>query len=93
MPFALAIELMHNFALVHDDMEDGDVMRRGRDAVWVQYGVPHAINIGDYLLVQTMTRADRLGAGRASAPTTRSELLRLHRRRRWTTRTSARRST
>lgn len=51
MPFALAIELMHNFALVHDDIEDGDVMRRGRDAVWVKYGLPHAINIGDYLLV------------------------------------------
>ena len=53
MPFALSIELMHNFALVHDDMEDGDVMRRGRDAVWIKYGVPHAINIGDFLLVCT----------------------------------------
>jgi geranylgeranyl pyrophosphate synthase len=52
MPFALAIELMHNFALVHDDIQDGDVMRRGRDSAWKRYGVPHAINIGDYLLVQ-----------------------------------------
>jgi geranylgeranyl pyrophosphate synthase len=43
---------MHNFALVHDDIQDGDVMRRGRDTAWVRYGVPHAINIGDYLLVQ-----------------------------------------
>ncbi|MCE5231441.1 polyprenyl synthetase family protein [bacterium] len=56
MPFALSIELMHNFALVHDDMEDGDIMRRGRDAAWVKYGPAHAINIGDYLLVHT-TRA------------------------------------
>ena len=54
LPFAICIELMHNFALVHEDMEDGDVMRRGRDAVWVKYGAPHAINIGDYLLVHTM---------------------------------------
>ncbi len=53
LPFALAIELMHNFALVHDDMEDGDIMRRGRDAAWIRFGVPHAINIGDYLLVHT----------------------------------------
>lgn len=51
MPFALAIEFMHNFALVHDDIEDGDVMRRGRDAAWTKYGLPHAINLGDYLLV------------------------------------------
>ncbi len=51
MPFALAIELMHNFCLVHDDIEDGDTMRRGRESVWKRYGIPHAINIGDYLLV------------------------------------------
>jgi len=52
MPFALSIELMHNFCLVHDDIEDGDRMRRGRESVWIKYGVPQAINIGDYLLVQ-----------------------------------------
>lgn len=51
-PFALAIEFMHNFCLVHDDIEDGDTMRRGRDAVWVKYGLAHAINVGDFLLVQ-----------------------------------------
>lgn len=52
-PFALAIELMHNFCLVHDDIEDGDVMRRGRASVWKRYGIPHAINVGDFLLVQS----------------------------------------
>jgi geranylgeranyl pyrophosphate synthase len=62
MPFALSIELMHNFALVHDDMEDGDIMRRGRDAAWVKYGIPHAINIGDYLLVHTMTALTEWGS-------------------------------
>lgn len=50
-PFALAIELMHNFCLVHDDIEDGDTMRRGREAVWVKYGLAHGINVGDFLLV------------------------------------------
>jgi geranylgeranyl pyrophosphate synthase len=62
MPFALAIELMHNFALVHDDMEDGDIMRRGREAIWVKYGPPHAINVGDYLLVHTMRVLTSWGA-------------------------------
>lgn len=52
-PFALAIELMHNFCLVHDDIEDGDTMRRGREAVWMKYGLAHAINVGDFLLVHT----------------------------------------
>lgn len=76
MPFALSIELMHNFALVHDDMEDGDIMRRGRDAAWIKYGVPHAINIGDYLLVHTMTALTEWGSEDLS-PTVRFRLLRL----------------
>ncbi|MDX1534138.1 MAG: polyprenyl synthetase family protein [Thermoplasmata archaeon] len=53
MPFALASEMLHNFMLVHDDIEDGDRVRRGRDAVWVRYGLEHAINIGDYMFAQT----------------------------------------
>jgi geranylgeranyl diphosphate synthase type I len=52
MPFAAAIELMHNFCLVHDDIEDGDEYRRGRPAVWKKYGLAHAINIGDYLFTK-----------------------------------------
>lgn len=51
IPFALAIELMHDFCLVHDDLEDGDRMRRGRPSVWVAFGAHHAVNAGDYLLV------------------------------------------
>jgi geranylgeranyl pyrophosphate synthase len=53
LPFALASEMLHNFLLVHDDIEDGDRLRRGRDTVWVRYGVEHAINIGDYMFAQT----------------------------------------
>jgi len=55
VPFAMAIELMHNFFLVHDDIQDGDAFRRGRASVWTKYGVEHAINIGDYLFVQIFT--------------------------------------
>lgn len=67
IPFALSIELMHNFALVHDDMEDGDIMRRGRDAVWIKYGVPHAINIGDFLLVCTNRALTHWGSPQLTA--------------------------
>lgn len=49
VPFAMAIELMHNFFLVHDDIEDGDQFRRGRPSCWVKYGLAHGVNIGDYL--------------------------------------------
>src|SRR5687768_13109879 len=41
-----AIELIHNFSLVHDDVEDNDAERRHRPTVWKLWGVPHAINVG-----------------------------------------------
>ena len=50
LPFAVAIEVMHNYCLVHDDIEDGDTVRRGRPAVWLQYGLSHGINIGDFMI-------------------------------------------
>lgn len=52
LPFAAAIELMHNFCLVHDDIEDGDEYRRGRPSAWKHFGLPHAVNIGDYLFTK-----------------------------------------
>ncbi len=50
LPFAAGMELVHNFSLIHDDIEDGDRSRRGRPTVWVLHGIPKAINIGDSLL-------------------------------------------
>jgi geranylgeranyl pyrophosphate synthase len=44
-----AVEILHNYALVHLDIEDGDVARAGRPAVWQQYGIAHGINAGDAL--------------------------------------------
>lgn len=52
IPFAAAIELFHNFTLVHDDIEDGDTFRRNRPCVYMKYGMAHGINIGDYMLVR-----------------------------------------
>lgn len=47
LPAAAAIELTHNFTLIHDDIEDGDSERHHRPTVWKQWGVPQAINTGD----------------------------------------------
>lgn len=46
---AAAIEILHNYSLVHDDIEDNDELRRGRRTVWAVYGVPQALNAGDAL--------------------------------------------
>lgn len=48
---AAAIELVHNFSLVHDDIQDNSELRRGRKTVWVKWGAPMAINVGDALFV------------------------------------------
>lgn len=45
-----SIELVHNFSLVHDDIEDGDVERRHRPTLWKLWGIPLAINTGDTIL-------------------------------------------
>ena len=51
LPAAAAIELVHNFSLVHDDIEDKSPLRRRRTTVWKVWGVPQAINAGDGLSV------------------------------------------
>jgi geranylgeranyl pyrophosphate synthase len=47
LSFAAGLEHLQNFTLVHDDIADGDVERRGRPTTWTRFGIPHAINIGD----------------------------------------------
>ncbi|MCK4570356.1 polyprenyl synthetase family protein [Candidatus Bipolaricaulota bacterium] len=49
MPAAISLELIHNFSLIHDDIEDEDVQRRGRATVWSLIGVAKAINAGDLM--------------------------------------------
>jgi len=49
LPAAAAVELLHNFSLIHDDIEDQDTTRRGRPTVWALWGIPQAINAGDAL--------------------------------------------
>ncbi len=49
LPAAAAVEIVHNFSLVHDDIQDNSSMRHGRPAVWKKYGAAMAINVGDAL--------------------------------------------
>lgn len=51
LPAAAAVELMHNFSLLHDDIQDNSPKRRGRPTAWVKWGMPLAINAGDALFV------------------------------------------
>ncbi|GAB7143915.1 geranylgeranyl diphosphate synthase IdsB [Mycobacterium riyadhense] len=48
-PAAAAVELMHNFSLVHDDVMDRDTVRRGRPTVWAVWGETNAVLLGDAL--------------------------------------------
>lgn len=53
LPAAAAVELVHNFSLVHDDIQDNSDKRRGRTTTWVKWGAPMAINVGDALFVMS----------------------------------------
>jgi geranylgeranyl diphosphate synthase type I len=49
LPSAAAVELLHNFSLIHDDIQDNSSMRRGRPTLWTKWGIPQSINAGDSL--------------------------------------------
>jgi geranylgeranyl pyrophosphate synthase len=49
--WAAACEMVHNATLVHDDIEDGDIVRRGRPTLWATCGMAQAINAGDLMLM------------------------------------------
>ncbi len=60
IPAAAAIELVHNFSLVHDDIQDGSRYRRGRQAVWDVWGAAQAINVGDGMFALARLALHRL---------------------------------
>jgi geranylgeranyl diphosphate synthase, type I len=49
LPLAAAVELLHNFSLVHDDVEDRGALRHHRPTLWALWGAPLSINAGDGL--------------------------------------------
>lgn len=55
VPGAVAVELVHTFSLLHDDIMDADALRRQRPAVWKAYGTGPAVLAGDALLAQAVT--------------------------------------
>jgi geranylgeranyl diphosphate synthase type I len=65
LPVAVALELIHNFSLVHDDIQDRDRTRRGRATLWTLHGEAEAINAGD--LLQTIAFRTSLRAGSDAA--------------------------
>jgi geranylgeranyl diphosphate synthase, type I len=50
VPGGVAVELVHNFSLLHDDLIDGDTERRHRPTVWAVWGAPSAVLAGDAML-------------------------------------------
>jgi geranylgeranyl diphosphate synthase, type I len=60
LPGAVAVEMGHNFSLVHDDIEDHGEERRHRPALWTVAGIPQAINTGDTLFTLSRLALHRL---------------------------------
>ena len=60
LPAAVAIELVHNFSLIHDDIEDGDRTRHHRPTLWVVWGEPTALVAGNNLLAISDMATQRL---------------------------------
>ncbi|WP_328682079.1 polyprenyl synthetase family protein [Streptomyces sp. NBC_00322] len=69
IPGAVAVELVHNFSLLHDDLMDGDEQRRHRDTVWKVHGPAQAILVGDALFAlagEVLLEPGTVEAGRAT---------------------------
>jgi geranylgeranyl diphosphate synthase type I len=60
LPAAAAVELLHNFSLIHDDIEDNSPTRHGRPTVWKIWGQANAINAGDALFSLAYTALEWL---------------------------------
>jgi geranylgeranyl diphosphate synthase type I len=60
LPAAAAVELLHNFSLIHDDIQDDSPLRHNRPTVWKVWGAANAINIGDALFTMAYDALQRL---------------------------------
>jgi geranylgeranyl diphosphate synthase type I len=58
---AVAVEIFHNYSLVHDDIEDRDELRHGRPTLWSAYGVAKAINAGDAMCALSFLSLEHAG--------------------------------
>lgn len=71
-PAAAALELLHNFTLVHDDIQDQSTHRRHRETVWHHWGTAAAINVGDALFALAHEALYALADPPASVPADRA---------------------
>lgn len=62
LPAAASLELMHNFSLIHDDIQDQSLTRRGKPTLWINWGQALAINAGDAMLALSSLALQRLNA-------------------------------
>ena len=70
MAAGVAVELLHNFSLIHDDIEDNSPIRHNRPTVWKVWGVPDAINAGDAMFTLAYAALTDLKTGGLSAERT-----------------------
>ena len=68
LPAAAAIELVHNFSLIHDDIQDGDLQRHHRPTVWAVYGKPQAVQAGNAMRILADLGVGRLMHEELEAP-------------------------
>ncbi len=62
IPLAFAVELTHNATLIHDDIIDGDMFRRGKQSLHERYGINNAIVIGDAMISLAVSLSTRYGS-------------------------------
>ncbi|HEX6288567.1 MAG TPA: polyprenyl synthetase family protein, partial [Herpetosiphonaceae bacterium] len=60
LPIAAGVQLIHDFSLIHDDIEDNSPVRRGRKTAWTIWGVPQSINTGDGMFALAHVSIHRL---------------------------------
>ncbi len=68
LPAAAAIEILHNFSLIHDDIEDNSETRRHRKTVWTLWGLAHGINAGDAMFALSFSTLGQLHERGVPAP-------------------------
>ncbi len=70
LPAAAAVELLHNFSLIHDDIQDNSPVRHGRPTVWKIWGLANAINAGDAMFSLAYDALEQLSTTGVPAETT-----------------------
>jgi geranylgeranyl diphosphate synthase type I len=79
LPLAAAIELIHNFSLIHDDIQDNSPLRHGHPTVWSRWGMAQAINAGDAMFTLAFLAPHRLSQAGIAPETTLAVLFDLKR--------------